>query len=73
MKNEVIPLDRLVINAGTSAGEEDVRAHVCVCLKQINYFPGGLLFEYVIFQHILLEGSDLFLLRAYIRCSILSN
>lgn len=30
MKNEVIPLDRLVINAGTSAGEEDVRAHVCV-------------------------------------------
>lgn len=32
MKNEVIPLDRLVINAGTSAGEEDVRAHVCVCV-----------------------------------------
>lgn len=45
----------------------------CECMKQINYFPGGFLFEYVIFQHILLEGYDLFVLRAFICCSVLSN
>lgn len=71
MKNEVIPLDRLVISEGTTAGEEDVRMCVCVYVKQINYFPSGLLVEHVIFQHILLEGLDLFILRGYIRCSVL--
>ncbi len=79
MKNEVIPLDTLVISEGTSAGDEDVCVWACtcvfvhVCVKQINYFPGGLLFEYVIFQHILLEGYDLLVLRAFIHCSVLSN
>lgn len=79
MKNEVIPPDRLVISEGTSAGEEDVCVCVqvcvfmCVCVKQINYSPGGFMFEYVIFQHILLEGYDLFVLRAFIHCSVLCN
>lgn len=81
MKNEVIPPDRLVISEGTSAGEEDIYVCVCVsvsffvhvCVKQTNYFPRGLLFEYVIFQNILLEGYGLFILRAFIRCSVLGN
>lgn len=49
MKNEVIPLDRLVISQGTTAGKLPVR----VCLKRRNCFPGGLGFEYVIFQCII--------------------
>lgn len=58
MKYEVIPPDRLVISEGTSAGEE-VCVSVCVCarVKQINYFPRGLLLEYVIFQNVLLEAT----------------
>lgn len=59
MKNEVIPPDRLVISEGTSAGE--VCGHVRVCVRDINYSPGALLFDYAIFQHILLESYDLFL------------
>lgn len=59
MKNEVIPLDRLVISKGTTAGE--LPAHVCVrvcvwvhvCMKRKNCCPGGLGFEYVIFQCII--------------------
>lgn len=79
MKNEVIPPDRLVISEGTSAGEEDVCVYlracvfVCVCVKQIDYCPGGLMFEYVIFQHTLLEGYDLFVLRAFTHCSVRGN
>lgn len=65
MKNEAILSDRLVISEETSAGEEAVRVRACVPtvwvmrVKQINDFPGGLLFEYVIFHCILSGGSGL--------------
>lgn len=49
MKNEAIPLDTLVINEGTFAGER------CVITVSKALLP------YVIFQHILLEGYDLFM------------
>lgn len=49
MKNEAIPLDTLVINEGTSAGER--------CVITVS----KALFLYVIFQHILLESYDLFM------------
>lgn len=54
----MIPLDRLVISEGTTAGELPVHVGACVygvrvCMKRRNRFPGGLGFVYVIFQGII--------------------